>query len=463
MKEPIISVSGLRGVIGESLTPDLAMRFACAFASGLPEGPVVITRDGRASGALLAEAVRAGLCAVGRSVLDAGIAATPTTGVLVRQLAAAGGIQISASHNPAPYNGIKLFHASGQVLDAAAGEEVVRRFREASIAWADHAHLGAWQACPDTVRKHLELVLATVDRQRIRERKYRVLLDANFGAGSLLGRPLLESLGCSLTLLGGEPTGRFAHLPEPTLENLAGVQQQVRDAQADIGFCQDPDADRLAVIDETGRYIGEEYTLALCLDHVLRARRGPVATNCSTSRMSEDLCRRYGVPLHRSPVGEANVVAVMRRENAVFGGEGNGGPIDPRVGYVRDSFVGMALILDAMAARGMKVSQLAGELPRYAIWKDKLPLPPDRVAAALNALEQRFSEASSSRMDGLRLDWPDRWLLVRASNTEPIVRVVAEAPSAAEAQALCGLAKSTIELLDAPRARTGMNPPQHSR
>ena len=220
-------------------------------------------------------------------------------------------------------------------------------------------------------------------------------------------------------------------------------------AGAHVGFCQDPDADRLAIIDERGRYLGEEYTLAMCVDHVLRSTPGPVVTNCSTSRMTEDLARKYGVPFFRSAVGEANVVDEMLREAAVIGGEGNGGVIDPRVVLVRDSFVGMALVLDAMAARDLPVSALADELPRYAIHKTKVTVPREAIATALNALERHFADATSDRLDGLRLDWTHAdgsgsWLLVRASNTEPIVRIIAEAPTAEEAQRLCDEAASVI-------------------
>jgi phosphomannomutase len=258
----------------------------------------------------------------------------------------------------------------------------------------------------------------------------------------VLGRPLLERLGCDIVVLGGEPDGHFSHPPEPTAENLQGVLAEVKQVGADIGFCQDPDADRLAIIDERGHYLGEEYTLALCADHMLRHTPGPVVTNCSTSRMTEDLARKYGVPFFRSAVGEANVVDVMLREQAVIGGEGNGGVIDPRVVLVRDSFVGMALVLDAMAERNQPVSALADELPRYSIHKAKTDVDRKSIAAALTALQTHFRDATADRLDGLRLDWvrPDgsgAWLLVRASNTEPIVRIISEASTPDESRQLC--------------------------
>jgi len=443
--EPIISVSGLRGIVGESLTPEVAARYSTAFAASAPPGPMVISRDGRPSGQMLAEAIHAGLHAVGRKTIDAGVAATPTTGVLVRQLRAAGAIQITASHNPAEYNGLKLFSAEGRVIPAPEGEKVLQRYRAGHTAWVPHDRLGTLETCGDTLSAHLQAVMATVDTERIRSRRFAVLLDSNQSAGSLLGRRLLEELGCRATLLGAEADGHFQHPPEPTSANLAQVLWAVPQARAVIGFCQDPDADRLAVIDESGRYLGEEYTLAMCVDHLLRQRKGPIVANCSTSRMCQDLAARYGQPFFRSAVGEANVVDVMLAKDAIFGGEGNGGPIDPRVGMIRDSFVGMAQLLDAMAAREMKISQLAEELPRYQIHKTKVSLAQEKVSAALDALERHFDDSKTDRLDGLRLDWPGRWLLVRASNTEPIVRIVAEASTAEEARRLCHEAARVLE------------------
>lgn len=445
MAEPIISVSGLRGVIGETLTPDLAARYVAAFAATLPPGPVVVSRDGRTTGSMLAAAVHSALAASGKDVWDAGIAATPTLGVLVRHYQAVGGVQISASHNPAPYNGLKLFNHEGRVIPAAAGRLVLDRYRAGKFAWVGHDKIGSIRPLPDSVGPHLKLLLDTVDVATIQAAGCKVLLDSNAGAGSLLGRTLLQKLGCQVTILGGDPTGRFLHNAEPTAENLQSVQQQVVAAGAAVGFCQDPDADRLAVIDENGRYIGEENTVALCLDHVLRQKAGPVVTNCSTSRMSQDLAEKYKSPFSRSAVGEANVVDEMKRVTAVFGGEGNGGPIDPRVGYVRDSFVGMALILAAMTSRKMKISELVHELPKYEIHKTTTPLAAEKLPAAYAALEKHFSDAKADRLDGLRLDWPDRWLIIRGSNTEPIVRIIAEAPQAAAAAKLCADAGAVLK------------------
>jgi phosphomannomutase len=296
------------------------------------------------------------------------------------------------------------------------------------------------------IDRHQKLIEAICNIEQIRRRRFRVLLDANHGAGSALGKPLLEYLGCNAVIVGDSPDGNFAHLPEPTEGNLVSVFDEIAKTQADVGFCQDPDADRLAIIDERGRYLGEEKTPALCVDHVLRnGRRGPVVTNCSTSRMSEDLARKYGVPFFRSKVGEANVVDLMLAHDAVIGGEGNGGAIDPRVGLVRDSFVGMALVLDAMAARELPVSALADELPLYAIHKTTIAVEPQDVSSALDAIEQYFTEAKADRLDGLRLDWPSgAWLLVRPSNTEPIVRAIAEAATPDEAKALCEQAVEAI-------------------
>lgn len=440
--EPIISVSGLRGVVGETLTPTVICRYMAAFAAELPPGPIVVGRDGRTTGPALAEIVRGALAAMGRDVIDLNVAATPTVGVMVRKLEAAGGVQISASHNPPPYNGLKLFNGEGRVIPAAAGEKVVANYRADRAAWAPFDRLGFIEFRRSLNAAHLELVLKTVDLPAIRRRRFQVVLDANHGSGAVLGRTLLLELGCRVTILGEEPSGKFSHPPEPTADNLAGVRSQLHGA--DVCFCQDPDADRLALIDETGRYVGEEYTPAICIEQVLRQTPGPIVTNCATSRMSQDLAEKYGAPFYRSAVGEANVVDLMKEKQAVFGGEGNGGPIDPRVGYVRDSFVGMALVLAAMAERKLPLSQLVDALPKYEIRKTSFPLSREVLPAAFEKLQGLFPEATVSTQDGLRLDWPDRWLIVRGSNTEPIVRAIAEAPRGEDATTLCEAARKVM-------------------
>lgn len=444
----IISVSGLRGIVGETLTDEVAARFARAYSDSLPAGAIVVSRDGRTHGPGLARAIQASLVACGRAVIDAGIAATPTLGVLVREQQAVGGMQISASHNPPEYNGIKLFGSDGRVIGAAAGQLVKDRYetivREGTGGSASRT-FGSIRVATDVHTPHLSAVLAQVDVEAIRSRKFKVLLDSNAGSGSVLGRRLLTELGCDVIIRGESPDGLFLHPPEPTAANLKGIAAEVASAGVVVGFCQDPDADRLAVIDEQGTYIGEEYTLAICLADVLTRRSGPVVINIATSRMNEDIATKFGCQLLRAKVGEANVCDLMIEKNAVFGGEGSGGPIDPRVGYVRDSFAGMATILSAMATRGKKVSELVAEIPRYEIHKTQMQLPEGTLKMALDAVATKFADAQHDWSDGLRIDYADSWLIVRGSNTEPMVRLIAEATTLDRAKELCELGRVAIE------------------
>jgi phosphomannomutase len=439
MEQPIISVSGLRGIIGRSLGPLNAIEYIAAFSSQLAEGPVVVTRDGRTSGPMLADAIASALVALGRDVLYGDVAATPTAGVLVRSLKAAGGIQISASHNPPEYNGIKLFGPDGRVISAAAGERIMSSLNKPP-AWVGVGKLGKTSRIADTTTEHLRLVLDTVDVPAIRKAAFNVVLDSNHGSGGVFGRLLLQSLGARVFINGEEPSGRFAHSPEPTRENLQTVSALARDNQADIVFCQDPDADRLAIIADDGSYPGEEYTLALTMMNRLSAIHGNCVINCATSRMSIDVAERAGSKCFLSAVGEANVCDRMMELQAVYGGEGNGGPIDPRVGYVRDSFVAMAQVLELMAKTGKSIRELIRMIPAYSIIKDKAEIDRGRLPAIYASLEKAFPDAVRSDLDGIRFDWPDRWLLVRPSNTEPIVRVICEAVDERAASELAALA-----------------------
>jgi phosphomannomutase len=435
--ELIVSVSGIRGVVGKSLTPQTATAFAMALASQNARGRIVVCRDGRPSGLALRHAVLAGLMASGCDVVDIGIAPTPTCGVAIRGLNAAGGIQITASHNPAPWNGLKLFGCDGAVLNTTAGQVILERFRDSSFRHSAWNEQGQEDRCLDAGNWHQSRILSLVDPELIRLRGLRVFLDANGGAGGPLGNSLLEVLGTAATCHACSADGAFLHEPEPIAANLREICPLVPKNHADIGFVLDPDADRLAIIDETGRYIGEELTLALAVRYRLGQERGPVVINMSTSRLCEDIARQFGCPYHRSAVGEANVVERMRAEGAVIGGEGNGGVIDPRLGWVRDPFIGMALVMSLMAETGKKLSELVAELPSYQIVKNKATVTREQLPALYQALTSRWPEARTDRLDGLRLDWEDRWVHVRPSNTEPIVRVIAEAPHLDQAQGLC--------------------------
>ncbi len=398
---------------------------------------------------MLAAVLCGGLAAVGRDVIDAGVAATPTTGVLVRQYRAAGGIQISASHNPPQYNGLKLFSPEGRVIPADAGAKVIARYRDYAPAWVAYDQAGKRPPVRGFDRRALDADLQNGRRRADSAARFSVLLDSNHGAGSVLGRRLLEGLGCQVTLLGGEPDGQFEHTPGAHgRESLGRAWPAVTEHGCDVGFCQDPDADRLAVIDAAGRYMGEEYTLAMCVDHRLRSRARTDRDELFDQPHGRGHCaEKYGVPFYRSAVGEANVVDTMlaARRRARRRGKRRRRSI-PRVGLVRDSFVGMAMMLDAMASARSAGGAIGRRIAALRDREDQ-----DEPAARADAprpLPQSsgiFQTPRADRLDGLRLDWPGKWLLVRASNTEPIVRAVAEAPTAAEAARLCREAEAAMK------------------
>jgi phosphomannomutase len=443
--ELIVSVSGIRGIVGQGLTPEAALAFAAALGTQTQRGRIVLSRDGRPSGDMLRHAILAGLLSSGCEVQDMGITPTPTFGLAVKRLGAAGGIQITASHNPAPWNGLKLFGADGAVLSASEGRKIQAIFESKSFRRVGWNELGSIIECRHAEDWHRDRVLELVDVVRIRARGLRVFLDANGGAGGPLGRRLLEAFQTRPTCYACDADGIFLHEPEPIAANLRDICPLIPQNGADIGFVLDPDADRLALIDETGRYIGEELTLALAVFFRFHeesrksgeSMSGPVVINMSTSRVSEDIAKRFDRECFRSAVGEANVAEKMRETNALIGGEGNGGVIDPRVGFVRDPFIGMGLILNLMAETGKKLSELVADLPAYSIIKDKYTVGKDRLPELFHKLRTRWPETTANDIDGLRLDWKDRWVHVRPSNTEPIVRVIAEAPLEKDAHALC--------------------------
>lgn len=436
----MVSVSGVRGTVGRTLTPQVAMEFGAAFGTMLGAGQTVtLARDTRPSGAMLRSAVSAGLTACGVNVVDLGVVATPSAALMTQTLGCGGGVVITASHNPAPYNGIKFLQPSGPALPA----EQARRLKEirdsGRFAFQDSLHTGAETVNADADETHVQKVCGIVDPAAIAACRFRVVLDSINGAGCRVSPLLLKRLGCELIHLNAEPTGRFAHEPEPIEPNLRDLCEAVRREKAHVGFAQDPDADRLAIVDETGRFLGEEYTLALAAAFVLRHRRGDLAANLSTSRMIDDLAAKASVRVVRAPTGEANVVEAMQREGCLFGGEGNGGVIDPRVVCVRDSLTGMAMILQYLAETGKPLRELAAAIPAYHLLKTKVPCSAQAAPKIVEKTKILFAGRPDARInesDGLRIDFSDRWVSVRASNTEPILRVFAEAPRQADAEAL---------------------------
>ena len=455
--QPIVTISGLRGVVGETFEVP-AMRYIAAFLSYLSElklrstNKIVVCCDGRPSGFQFSGAFCNLIREKGFEPIFFGVQPTPTAGFLTKFIHAAGGIQITASHNPSQYNGVKLFDNTGRVISGPIGKTVLERYKDLteqddSTACCLLPTASVAEPINEIVSpfEHLRAVCKTIRVGDVESKGYRVLLDSNNGSGSRLGRKLLESLGCEVVVLGDKLNGEFLHTPEPIAENLAQVGAEVVKNKCDIGFCQDPDADRLAIIDADGRYIGEEYTVPFCVRYALKKRHGNVVINCATSQMTEDVCSQNGRICLRSAVGEANVVDLMISSKAVYGGEGNGGPIDPEVGYVRDSFVGMAQVLALMARENKSVAQLVEEIKPYSIVKTKLPFPTERLPELYEMVRERFPQATVETNDGLRLSWNGSWLLVRPSNTEPVIRAIAEAPDSVQAEHLCALVKEITE------------------
>ncbi len=432
----------MRGIVGVNFTPSIAAEYGCAFGTFLKDKferttqyatrntkSVCIGRDSRTSGQMLKSAVSAGLCAVGSNVVDLGLVTTPSVAVMARQLRCCGGVVITASHNPAQYNGIKLLLGNGIAPPADDAEQIKNNFLNRRFIFADSNGCGKLSVNEQTDTIHIEKILAIVDKDSITARKFKVALDSVNGAGGRITKKLLAELGCEVTAINDEPTGLFAHTPEPTVENVKELCEVVKSNKADIGFAQDPDADRLAIVNETGTYIGEEYTLALAAKYIFMKKTGKAATNLSTSRMLDDIAAKAGGVVYRTAVGEANVAQAMLEHNCIIGGEGNGGVIDLRVSPVRDSLVGIALVLQLMAETGKTVKQLVGEIGGYYMSKHKLAVEPGQAKQILDMAKKTFAHAKLNTTDGCRFDFDDGWLHIRPSNTEPVVRVIAEATS----------------------------------
>ncbi len=436
-----IGVSGIRGVVGEFLTPALACSFAQAFGTYVGGGRVVVGRDTRASGEMLTHAVACGLLAAGCEVVETRILPTPTIQMYVAATRAQGGIAITASHNPPEYNALKLFNAQGLFFNNYERAELLDLYHQSDFRQAANEDMRRVIADYDSAPKlHFRKVLAHVDAERIRRRKFRVALDAVNGAGAVTTPGFLRDvLGCDLEAIAVDPAKPFPREAEPRREVLGEIAELVRRCHRDIGFAQDPDGDRLAVIDETGFVLDPDDVLALAVDAALRRLPGDVVVNLTTSSVIDDVAAAQGRRVYRTPVGEANVVETMQAVNAVIGGEGsNGGIIFPAVHLCRDSYTGMAFLLDRMAETGEKISALAGRLPKYFRRYGKVAFQHGRLGLLMQNLEARFPAAQKDRSDGLKLLLPEGWIHVRASNTEPLLRVAAEAKSEQQVDKLFG-------------------------
>ncbi len=443
----MISVAGVRGIVGESLDPAVVARFAAAFARSLPgDGPVVLGRDARITGPMVRLAACAGLNAAGRDVVDLGLATTPTTQLAVEHLHAAGGVILTASHNPAPWNALKFLSARGEFLGPQAGAEVKDRYENDRDLWASWDRVGAVREESNALEWHLDRVLTLphVNVDAIRKRKLHVVVDGCASVGGVALPALLERLGARVTKLDCEPNGHFTRELEPLPEHLGALGKAVREAGADLGIAADPDADRAAFVDAAGVPLGEEYTVALGTRVALATQKGPVVTNLSTSRMLETVCEKVGVPLHRTPVGEAHVVEAMHARHAVAGGEGNGGMILPAAHHGRDALVAMALVAQAMSP-GATLRELADTLPRYVMIKDKLARPQEPWEGAAERLRRAFAGWGLESSDGLRFARGEAWVHVRPSGTEPVVRVIAESPEAGETRAIVDQARRAMD------------------
>jgi len=452
----MLSISGMRGIVGQSLTPTVATRFAAAFGTWLwthrrpgndTHNPptVALGRDSRRSGPMIEAAVTAGLASVGCKVIRVGVLSTPGVAVAMEHLQADGGMVITASHNPFPWNGIKPLRHDGVAPPPDESADLIRRFRQDDFNHVSTDKLAPILDFPEGDKHHIDRVLELIDAELIQSAKLTAVVDSVHGAGGDEARHLLHALGVKLHHLYAQPTGDFPHTPEPTKENLTELSAQTAELGADVGFAQDPDADRLAIVDEKGTYIGEEYTLALCALHKL-GKGDAVAANLSTSRMVDDIAARVGGKVIRTPVGEANVAAAMRDHRCTLGGEGNGGIIDNRVSQVRDSILGMAYVLELLAARKQTLSAIVADIPAYAIVKDKADIDPAVLNTMPDKMRAAFADQKIDLQDGVRIDWPDRWVHVRPSNTEPIIRIIAEASEAPQAEALIAKVRATLGL-----------------
>lgn len=445
----IKSISGIRGTIGgrsgDTLNPLDIVKFTSAYATFIrrsgksQSNTIVVGRDARISGEMVKNVVCGTLMGIGYDVINIGLATTPTTELAVRMTQAAGGIIITASHNPRQWNALKLLNHEGEFLTKSEGNEVLDIAESEDFNYADVDNLGHYTEDSSFDQRHIESVLALklVDREAIKKAHFKVAVDGINSVGGIILPKLLNELGVEYTLLNGEPTGDFAHNPEPLEKNLGGIMQEMSKGGYDLGIVVDPDVDRLAFICEDGTMFGEEYTLVSVADYVLSHTPGNTVSNLSSTRALRDVTEKHGGQYMASAVGEVNVTTKMKEVNAVIGGEGNGGVIYPESHYGRDALVGIALFLSSLAHKGCKVSELRKSYPNYFMAKNRIDLTPETdISAILDRIKEMYADEKVTDIDGVKIDFADKWVHLRASNTEPIIRVYSEAATMEEAESL---------------------------
>lgn len=445
----MISVSGIRGIFGTHLTPENLVTFTAAYGTWLGGGTVVVGRDSRVTGQICEDIVCATLQSTGCDVIKVGIATTPTVAMGVLRHKAAGGIILTASHNPAQWNALKLLNSKSEFLDSEQGKAVLDIAEKGDFSYKMYDAIGTLTTDESLDEYHINeiLKLPYIDANLIKNQGFKVAVDAVNGAGSYSLPALLEKLGVEVHKIHCTPNGLFPHNPEPLPENLTEICEFVKATGCDLGIVTDPDGDRLALVDENGKLFGEEYTQVMAFDLLLSKSKGDIATNLSSSRASDDIAKKYGQVCHRSAVGEINVVKVMQEKNAIIGGEGNGGVINPDLHPGRDALVGTAMALQLLAERNTKVSDYRDTLPHYEMSKQKLELTTLGVEAdeLLDKVAKAFKDRQPNRVDGVKIDFDEGWVHFRKSNTEPIVRVYSEADSKEKAGELAEKVISMIK------------------
>ncbi len=435
----MISVSGIRGIFGTDLTPENLTRFTAAFGSWADGGKIVVGRDTRATGQICEDIVVATLQSVGCDVVKVGVVPTPTVAMSVLKHQAGGGIIISASHNPADWNALKLLNSKSEFLDADQGKEVIKISKEQSYSYKKFDKTGSVTTDPDAVDHHVQKILDLdyIDADLIASKNFSVALDPVNGTGIIGIPPILKALGVNnIHAINDEPNGLFAHNPEPLPEHLEEICSVVKEKSCDLGIVTDPDTDRLALVTNKGNLFGEEYTQAAAFDFMLDKKAGPCATNLSSSRVAEDVAKKHGQKCYRSAVGEINVVKKMQEVNAVIGGEGNGGVINPDLHYGRDALVGVAMILQLLAERNVTSDEYRNSLPDYSMRKSKMQLAQIDGDAILRKAKTVYKDNNPNTTDGIKIDFEEGWVHLRKSNTEPIIRVYSEGTTPEKAKEL---------------------------